>query len=801
MLNKEALKPEGTPANPWQAPNNTLRPDHELESRIESYLNRMTLEEKVGQILQVEHTQVTPEDIRQFHFGSVLNGGNTVPGGGKYATAADAMSEANACWEASVDRAAGRTAIPIIWGTDAVHGHNNMVGSTIFPHNIGLGATANPEVVRDVCRATALEVLATGLDWTFAPSLAVAMNPRWGRFYESYSSDPALVSSLGAAAVAGLQGQPGSSEFLSDAHILACAKHFAGDGATTGGVDQGDAKIDEIELASVHAEAYRAAIEAGVQTIMASFSSWNGMKLHGHHYLLTEILKERWGFDGFVVGDWNGHGQIPGAANDNGAPAILAGVDMLMAPGPWQSLYKNTLAQVNDGVIPLWRLNDAVRRILRVKARAGVFDRRSPSERPFVLRKNVRGSIDHRQIARRAVRESLVLLKNSGSLLPLSPAMKIVIAGDCADDIGQQCGGWTLSWQGDGNTNSDFPDGTSILQAFSESVGPDGTVTMLRDPDEIDEADVAVVVFGESPYAEFQGDRDHIGYEIDHHPNLELIEKFSKAGIPVVGVFITGRPSWINRHINMTDAFVVAWLPGTEGAGIADVLIGGAQGRPRHDFLGRLPHDWPNTAGAQPGQEPLYPRGFGLTYADTDAANRLSEDSGLATHGTSDRPVIIFANGRLHGDFQTCTSNGTWENLTVTSQNAVSGALRLTHTSHMRQDDSLRLSSFAEELTQARISIEHPVLAKAESLTVRMAVRISNAGLSSVLDLGLSDHSNVNMLAYPNSVDDAWETIEIPLTRTPGKPDAESSEITMTLSLRAVAVAFSFVSIRCESSG
>ena len=794
MLNNESYDP-GPVTDPWSIPHNPLPPDPALERQLDSYVNRMTVEEKVGQILQVEHTHVTAEDVRRYHFGAILNGGNTVPGGEKYATAHDAIREANAYWHAAVDRTDGRAGIPLVWGTDAVHGHNNMVGSTIFPHNIALGAAANPDLVHAVSRATAMEVLATGLDWTFAPSLAVAMNPRWGRFYESYSSDPHLVSSLGAAAVAGLQGQVGSDQFLSDRHILACAKHFAGDGATLDGIDQGDAQVDEATLATIHAHAYRAAIEAGVQTIMASFSSWNGIKVHGHRFLLTEILKERWGFDGFVVGDWNGHGQIPGASNENGAPAILAGVDMLMAPGPWQALYENTLAQVNCGDIPLWRLNDAVRRILRVKLRAGVFQRAEPARRAVVLQRNIRASEAHLQTARQAVRESLVLMKNADALLPLSRDTKIVVAGDCADDIGRQCGGWTLSWQGDGNTNDDFPHGKSILDAFVETMGSQGDVRRIDDPDEAHNADVAVVVFGEAPYAEFQGDRDHLGYEIDDHPNLTLIQQFRDANIPVVAVFMTGRPCWVHRHINAADAFVVAWLPGTQADGITDVIVGDSFGKPRHDFTGRLPHDWPDYAdpGAS-GKAPAFARGYGLTYTDKTSVKPLHEETGLAIHGSANRPVIVFANGRLRGGFQTRTGEA-WETLAVCSQPATAGNLRLTHTSHLRQDDSLQLHANGGDHVLARIGVVVPDLQSASSVTVRLTGKVTDTGASSGLTIGLPGCAAEDVLSLFDP-DTSWQAIDIPLEIP---RDSDRSGMQLTFTLRKMTLAFSHIAIRVES--
>jgi len=399
----------------WPALSSPVPPDPKMESAIDELLARMSVEEKVGQVIQGEIRHVTPADIKAYHLGSVLNGGGSHPGNAKHTDPEDWLALADTYWEASMDTSGGAAAIPIIWGTDAVHGHTNVIGATVFPHNIGLGATRNPELIRRIGEVTAAEIAVTGLDWDFGPVVAVVRDDRWGRTYESYSEDPGIVRAYAIEMVKGLQGVAGTPGFLDGRHVVATAKHFLGDGGTAGGKDQGDNPSSEAELRDIHGAGYFSAIEAGVQTVMASFSSWRGHKIHGSSELLTDVLKERLGFDGFVVGDWNAHGQVEGCANDSCAAAFNAGIDLFMAPEDWKALWKNTLAQVTSGEISRERLDDAVRRILRVKMRAGLFERGKPSSRPSAGDLKLFGSPKHRAVAREAVRESLVLLKNNGA--------------------------------------------------------------------------------------------------------------------------------------------------------------------------------------------------------------------------------------------------------------------------------------------------------------------------------------------------------------------------------------------------
>jgi len=510
----------------WPRLSSPVPPDPEIEMAIDGLLARMTVEEKVGQVIQGEIRHVTPADVKAYHLGSVLNGGGSHPGGERRTGPEDWLALADAYWQASMDASDGGAAIPIIWGIDAVHGHTNVTGATVFPHNIGLGAARDPELIRRIGEATAAEIAVTGLDWDFGPVVAVARDDRWGRTYESYSEDPEIVSAYAAEMVKGLQGVAGTPAFLDGRHVVATAKHFLGDGGTTGGKDQGDNPAGEDELRDVHGGGYFAAIEAGVQTIMASFSSWQGRKMHGNADLLTGVLKEWMGFDGFVVGDWNAHGQLEGCSNSSCAAAFNAGVDMFMAPEDWKALWENTLAQVRSGEITMERLDDAVRRILRVKMRAGLFERSKPSDRPLAGDLDSFGSADHRELARRAVRESLVLLKNNGGLLPLARDQRVLVAGDGADDIGKQCGGWTISWQGDDNSNADFPGATSIWDGIRAAVESGGGEAVLSVDGSFEtKPDVAIVVFGEDPYAEFQGDRETLEYGYSRPDDVKLLRK------------------------------------------------------------------------------------------------------------------------------------------------------------------------------------------------------------------------------------------------------------------------------------
>ena len=626
------IHPDTWPQPQWPFPR-----DRALEKRVDALLSRMTLEEKVGQVIQGDISTLTPDDLRKYRLGSVLAGGGSEPGGKYNASPQAWLDLADAFWEASMDTSGGGgQAIPVIFGIDAVHGQSNIVGATVFPHNIGLGATRDAELMREIGRVTAIETRTTGMEWTFAPTVAVPQDDRWGRTYEGYSESPAVVAAFAPAMVEGLQGKARAKDFLDDRHVMVSVKHFLGDGGTTDGKDQGDTQVDEAVLRDVHAAGYVPAIAAGAQAVMASYNSFHGQKMHGRKDLLTDVLKQRMHFGGFVVGDWNGHGQIQGCTNTDCAATFDAGLDMAMAPDSWKGLYDTTLAHAKDGTLPMARLDDAVRRILRVKFRMGLFGKPKPSARALGGKFDLLGAPEHRALARRAVRESLVLLKNAGGVLPLDPRRHLLVAGAGADNLGMQTGGWTLTWQGNGTTRADFPNADSIwegLQAQVQAAG--GSAELAVDGAYARKPDVAIVVFGEEPYAEFQGDLPNLMFKAGKSGDLELIRKLKADGIPVVAVFLSGRPLWMNREINAADAFVAAWLPGTEGAGIADVLLRGADGRVQHDFHGKLSYSWPRRADqyannvGQPGYDPQFAFGHGLRYADDGALAALSEDPGI----------------------------------------------------------------------------------------------------------------------------------------------------------------------------
>ena len=637
-----------TPAN-WPAARSPYTGNAAVEARVRGIVAATSTEAKVAQLIQVDTASIAPADIHDIRIGSILSGGNSAPGNVETAPAAEWLKLADAFWDASM---AGPGAhIPIVWGIDAVHGHNNLVGATLFPHNIGLGAARDRELVRAIGAATAAETAATGIDWSFAPTLAVVEDDRWGRTYESYSEEPAIVASYAGAMVEGLQGRFGAPGWMGAEKVIATAKHFLGDGGT-GGRDQGDTRVDEAVLRDVHGAGYKPAVDAGALTVMASFSSWNGAKMHGNASLLTGVLKGRLGFGGLVVGDWNAHAQLPGCSVTHCAAAINAGLDMFMMSGDWRALYTNTLADVRAGAIPMARLDDAVTRIVRVKALAGVLDRGKPSSRPLAGKFGLLGSPEHRALARRAVRESLVLLKNEGGLLPLRPSARVLVAGRGADDIPQQSGGWTITWQGTDVTNKDFPNAQSIWSGIAEAVrAGGGTATLTVDGHYDTKPDAAIVVFGEQPYAEFQGDRPTLEYSPADGADLALLQRLHAAGVPVVAVFLSGRPLWVNPHLNASDAFVAAFLPGSEGGGIADVLFRKPDGAVAHDFRGKLGFSWPK----RPDQyilnrrdapyDPLFAFGYGLTYAAPGHVGTLDETrpAGLGGEATG----VFFARGKL----------------------------------------------------------------------------------------------------------------------------------------------------------
>ncbi|WP_233358985.1 glycoside hydrolase family 3 N-terminal domain-containing protein [Thermomonospora amylolytica] len=583
-----------TAAPPYQDPSLPVR------DRVEDLLARMSLDDKVGQMTQAERGALDPvSDLATYRIGSVLSGGGSAPSPNNARSWADMYD--------SFQRVALSTplGIPMIYGVDAVHGHNNVHGATIFPHNIGLGAARDPELVRRIGRATAEEMSGTGVDWNFAPCVCVARNDRWGRTYESFGELPELPGAM-TTLVTGLQGE----SLNASGSVLATAKHYVGDGGTTGGVDQGDTRLSEAELRAVHLPPFRAAIERGVGSVMISFSSWNGAKLHGHRYLITDVLKGELGFSGFVVSDWAGIDQLdgaPGFTAEEVRTAVNAGIDMVMVPNDYRRFIGLLRSEVQAGRIPMARVDDANRRILTKKFELGLF------ERPLTDRNytGTVGSAEHRALAREAVRKSQVLLKNDGGVLPLAKDARIFVAGKSADDIGNQSGGWTISWQGD---SGPITPGTTILQAIRNTVTDPANVTYSRSGSGINgDYDVAVAVVGETPYAEGEGDRPgSLGLDAE---DLDTLARLRSAGVPVVVVLVSGRPLDIGAHLPDWRALLAAWLPGTEGQGVADVLFGD------HRPTGKLPMTWMQSASQQPindgdGKTPLFPYGYGLTYPD-----------------------------------------------------------------------------------------------------------------------------------------------------------------------------------------
>lgn len=601
-----------TPAMAAAAP---PRPLSSFDAQAKALLGSMTLDEKVGQMTQAEqHQLVDPADVEKYFLGSILSGGDSDP-----------KTNSLQDWTDLYDRLQTsamktRLKIPILYGIDAVHGNNNVLRATVFPHNIGLGATRDPALVEDIGRITALEVKATGIQWAFAPCVAVVRDERWGRHYEGFSEDPKVVAELGAAAVKGLQGDD-----LSDPQrVLACAKHFAGDGGTTYGtgtvavegqpgkthpLDQGDTRLSEAELRRLHMQGYLTTIAQGVGSIMPSYNMWNGERASGSKRLLTEILKDEMKFEGFLISDYNAIDALPGDYRADIKQSINAGMDMVMVPQKYREFYTTLKDLAEKGEVPMSRIDDAVLRILRVKFAMGLMAEGRSQLADRKLQASF-GSPAHRDVARRAVRQSLVLLKNDKRALPLAKTSKrIHVAGRAADDLGIQSGGWTITWQGVPG-NAGHPGGTTILAGI-KAVATGAQVTYSADGNGAAGADAVVVVVGETPYAEFKGDRDDLSLSRD---DQAAVANAKKAGAPVVMVVVSGRPLILGDALAQADAVVAAWLPGSEGAGVADVLFGD------HKPSGKLPVSWPRSMAQIPinvgdaTYDPLFAFGFGLTY-------------------------------------------------------------------------------------------------------------------------------------------------------------------------------------------
>jgi beta-glucosidase len=583
------------------------------DGQVRELLAQMTLEEKIGQMTQAEQDALKDvNDIQKFFLGSLLSGGGSDPKAGNSLEAWTDM-----CDRYQEHALKTRLAIPILYGADAVHGHNNVLGAVNFPHNIGLGCTRNPKLVENAARVTAEEVRATGVNWTFAPCVTVPRDERWGRTYEGFGEEPELARTLGEAAVRGLQGND-----LSDPlRVLACAKHFIGDGGTKIGtasflnpdskslLDQGDTQLSEADLRTIHIQGYLSTVKAGVGSIMPSYNSWNGVKVSGIKRLLTDILKQELGFEGFLISDYRAVDQITKDYKEAIGISINAGMDMVMVPTAYERFFNLLRELVKEGKVPIARIDDAVTRILRVKFAMGLMDKKRSPMADRSLHKTF-GSAPHRQVARECVRQSLVLLKNENKTLPLKKNVaRIHVGGKSADDIGNQCGGWTIAWQG--KSGDVTPGGTTILKAIQNTISPATKVTFSKDGTGGAGADVGIVVIGETPYAEGTGDKEDLTLAAE---DVAAINNMKQAGIRVVAVLLSGRPLILGDALANCDALVAAWLPGTEGQGVADVLFG--DNKP----TGKLSFSWPRSMAQIPinvgdkNYDPLFKYGFGLTY-------------------------------------------------------------------------------------------------------------------------------------------------------------------------------------------
>ena len=744
----------------WTRTNSCEYKNFNNSDLIEQLIVGMTVEEKVGQVIQGDLDFISPEDVKKFKIGSVLNGGNTAPNGDKYSSVNDWKNLSKEFYDASPTYKGIK--VPVLWGTDAVHGHNNVIGATLFPHNIGLGATGNEDLIRSIGEVIALEVLSTGVAWTFAPTIAVPQDDRWGRTYEGFSEDPILVSKLGKAFVLGLQGE--GETLLDNNHVIATAKHFMGDGGTFEGIDQGNTRISEIGLRELHGYPYFDALDACAQTVMASFNSWNGQKLHGYERLLTDILKKDMQFDGFVVGDWNGHGQVEGCSNAKCAQSFNAGVDMFMVPENWKDLLRNTIRQVKSGEISEARLNDAVRNILTVKSRLGLFNGRVPHE----FKENYLGHPKHIALARQAVRESLVLLKNNNRLLPLNPKQHIGIIGDAAKKISSQTGGWTITWQGRENLNSDFVNVNSIYEALEKTIlSSGGTVEFSNNGKFTKDPDVVIGVFGEEPYAEMLGDLKDVSFAATDPKFLPLLEAMNAQSIPTVSIFLSGRPLVVNRQLNASDAFIAAWLPGSAVEGIADVIFT-KDDEIHHDFTGKLSYSWPKTKDqsvlnfTDSIYDPLFPYGYGLSYSSNIETPRIqitNNDSKLdlvnVFLGTASIPGKEFIVTKAGPEF-------------VLQDDFVSNndKIKITRFDYQRQDDAKNVVFKEDQSLQAfGISAEsHVNLSTMKSPFYEIIMRVnslSNPSLYFSVGCGNNCRGSIEL---PTKLMADWSTINIPLS-------------------------------------
>ncbi|WP_372061118.1 glycoside hydrolase family 3 N-terminal domain-containing protein [Vibrio sp. 10N.261.51.F12] len=684
----------------WPRIDSAIKVDPAIEKEVARIVALMTVEEKLGQMIQPDLRGVTPEEAKRYKLGSILNGGGAWPNENKRSLAQDWADKADEFWHATEEAYAERPfRIPFMWATDAVHGHNNVYSATVFPHNIGLGAARDPELIRRIGKITALEVAATGLDWTFAPTVATPRDLRWGRVYEGYSEDPEITYAYASQMVIGLQGD--QHELKSEYKVISNVKHWVGDGGTLTGVDRGVNAYSEDLLRNIHAMGYFSGLEAGAQVVMSSFNTWENpanydhdvtvgdqynYKIHGSKYLLNDVLKDKMGFDGLIVTDWHGHAEINKCTDGNATYAINAGNDILMVPvhEHWIEVYRTALADINSGVIPMTRIDDAVTRILRVKMRAGLWTKPAPTQRILAGNQNILGAYPHREVAREAVRKSLVLLKNKDQILPLAKGQKVLVTGSAADDLQKQSGGWNLTWQGDENTLEDFPGATTLKMALVEELGEDNVRFDPTLEQAVQPGDIAIVVIGEDPYSEMMGDikawqsLEFGQLKRSYRADVDKIHRLHALGAKIITVFYSGRPLYVNKEIALSDAFVAAWLPGSEGEGITDVLVGDKDGNARYDFQGKLSYSWPNkkmsaTVSRIPthipnyqvsdfeqdptGEHaPLFEYGYGLNYQHSvqtrDLDNLELDEGDSAGEGKGNQALELYGVRSTIGDFQ-----------------------------------------------------------------------------------------------------------------------------------------------------
>ncbi|RKF20267.1 glycoside hydrolase family 3 protein [Alginatibacterium sediminis] len=812
----------------WPEIQSSIPKDPEIETKITNILDCMTLEEKVGQMIQPNLRAVTPKLAHEYKLGSILNGGGAWPNDDKYATAQDWVDAATQYWNAIEDAFSDRSfRIPFMWATDAVHGHNNVFGATVFPHNIGLGAARDPQLIFEIGEATAREIVATGLDWTFAPTVAIPRDLRWGRVYEGYSENPEITYAYAEQMVKGLQGD--ASSLKTDQKVISNVKHWLGDGGTLQGVDRGINNYSEDMLRNIHAAGYFSGLSAGAQVVMSSFNSWNNntnydhspqldgeynYKIHGSRYLLNDVLKQQMGFDGLVVTDWNGHAEVTRCSDQDACYAINAGNDILMIPGQedWQAVYHKTIADVKNGHILMSRIDDAVLRILRVKMRAGLWKKSAPNQRSCAANQSLLGATKHRELARQAVRKSLVLLKNNNDILPLDRNTNILLTGSAADDLQKQAGGWNLTWQGDENQLSDFPGATTLKMALEAELGCERvSYDPLLEHDH-SEIDTAVVVFGEDPYAEMMGDikdwqsLDFGALKRSYRLDLDKIHRLKALGKKVICVFFSGRPLYLNAEISAADAFVAAWLPGSEGAGMTDVFLRDGSGNIQFDFQAKLSFSWPNRKDSThvsqilshiPNYEvpeheqdprgehaPLFDYGYGLSYNEGSGKHRfdlnnlpldLTKDENQ--HQIASHNLCMFGREAIVGDYHLRIADvENWDGSEVSRNNQIA----LTHISatpvnYQHQQDGV-LVTFGDQLaslyveTQAGIPEDFSPYIKAEAdlvfdiLVEQLAPQFLQVGCvkspQAVKSLGLDISATLRQFE-PNT----WQTMRFNLGR------------------------------------